>query len=173
MKSSTCLINKFSHTNHHFLSPSSSAIIEVATSLTDKQILMLARGPKYVPKCQSYFSLSSTSMEDIIEREYQRMLPIIMNSLTENCVSVSDERAKLFFISLKSLLVKLYTTKLPAKLFHRARQEYLLIKFIKRQLKSSYSRAILRRTDKSKVFHLGSSHDYEEKAIKYMEKTCV
>jgi hypothetical protein len=149
----------------------SSAIVEVATSFTDEHLLVLARGPKYVPKCQSYFT--SRSIEDIIEREYQIMSPVIRNNLADNCVSASDERAKLFFISLKTLLTELYTIKLPSKLFRRAGQEHLLTKQIQQQLHSTHNRIILRRTDKSKVFHLGSSDDYEKKAIMYMNKTCA
>ena len=80
----------------------------------------MAYGPKYVPKCQSHFT--SSPIEDIIEREYQMMSPIIMNCLTANCVSASNERAKLFFVSLKNLLRHLYTTKLPNSLFYHARQ---------------------------------------------------
>ena len=104
------------------------------------------------------------------------MSHIIRNSLTDNCASASDERAKLFFISLKNLLTKLYTTNLPCKLFRRARQEYLLIKQMQHQLLQSSTtcnKIILRRTDKSKVFHLGSSDDYQQKAINYMNKTCA
>jgi hypothetical protein len=76
---------------------------------------MLAFGPKYVPKCQSHFPSSSSfsSIQRIIEREYQMRSKIIRNSLSDNCVSASDERANLFFTSLKDLLVKFYTAKLP------------------------------------------------------------
>jgi hypothetical protein len=131
----------------------------------------LARGPKYVPKCQSYFT--SRSIQDIIEREYQIMSSVISKSLADNCVSGSDERAKLFFMSLKNLLTELYTTKLPSKLICRAQQEHLLTKQIRQQLRSTHNRIILRRTDRSKVFHLGSNDDYEKKAIMYMNKTCA
>ena len=109
----------------------------------------------------------------MIEREYEIMLPVIRNCLTANCVSASDERAKLFFTSLKSLLRQLYTAKLPSKLFRCARQEYLLTKQIQHQLHSKCNKIVLRRTAKSKVFHLRSSDDYQEKAMKYMQKTCA
>jgi len=112
-------------------------------------------------------------IEDIIEREYQRMSSVIVNCLTDNCVSASDERAKLFLMSLKSLLTKLYKAKLPYQLFRRARQEYLLTKQIQHKLHSTCNKIILRRTDKSKVFHLGSCNDYQQKAIIYMNKTCA
>lgn len=148
----------------------SSAIVEVATSLTDAHLLMLSRGPKYVPKCQSYFSAHLT-IDDIVEREYQRMSTIIMNCLTVNCVSATDGRATLFLVSLKNLLRHLYTTKLPKKLACRARQEHILTKQIRHRLRAPCNRLVLRRTDKSKVFHLGSKDDYEVKAMLYMQKT--
>lgn len=155
----------------HLILPSSAAIVEVATSFKDEHLSMLAYGPKYVPKCQSYFS--SKSKEDIIEREYQMMLKIIKSCLTDNCVSASDEKAQLFFTSLKSLLTKLYTTKLPYGLFYRARKENRLMKEIQHHLYAECHQIILRRTDKSKVFHLGSNADYQEKAMNYMKKTCA
>jgi hypothetical protein len=148
-----------------------SAIVEVATLFSDKHLEVLAHGPKYVPKCQSYFT--SRPVEDIIEREYQRMSIILMNYLTANCVSASDERATIFFISLKNLLTQLYTTKLPYQLFRRAQKEYLLVKNIRKQLNSTCSTLVLRRTDKSKVFHLGSRDDYQQKAVNYMTKTAA
>jgi hypothetical protein len=96
-----------------------------------------------------------------------------MNCLTDNCVSASDEWAKQFFTSLKSLLTKLYTTKLSCHLFHRARQESLLKKQIQHKLHSSDNKITLRKTDKSKIVHLGSNDDYQRKAIIYMNKTCA
>ena len=144
----------------------------MATTFTDKHLLILAHGPKYVPKCQSHFT-SCSSVQDTIKREHQRMSASIMNCLTANCVSASDERAKLFFTSLKNLLAQLYTTKLPCPLFRRIRQEQLLIKAIRHQLDSKSNNIVLRRTDKSKVFHLGSGDDYRRKAFMYMTRTCA
>jgi hypothetical protein len=133
---------------------------------------MLSRGPKYVPKCQSYFSAQFT-VDDIIEREYRRMSTVITKCLTANCVSATDGRATLFMVSLKNLLRHLYTTRLPKKLACRAQQEYLLTKQIRHLVRAPCNRLVLRRTDKSKVFHLGSKDDYEAKAIAYMQKTCA
>jgi hypothetical protein len=63
----------------------------------------------------------------------------------------------------------LYTTPLPNKLQIRAQYERRMIRTIQRQLKRSNT--ILRSTDKSKVFHLGSCEDYHRKALEYMAKT--
>ena len=160
-------ISENNHSNKHLLPP--SAIVEVATPFSNQHLLLLARGPKYVPKCQSHFG--SRSVEDIIDREYQKMSPIIRNCLTDNCVSATDERSKLFFVSLKNLLRQLYMTKLSSELFRLARQEHLLTKNIQHQLQSTCHNVVLRRTDKSKVFHLGSHDDYQQKAFIYMKKT--
>ena len=130
---------------------------------------MLAYGPKYVPRCQSYFSLSS--IDKIIVREFDRISSVIMNCLTMNCVSISDDRAKLFFGSLKHLIGQLYKEKLPLKLFRSVQREQLIVRNIRYQLNLRTNQTILRRTDKSKVFHLGSSTDYEQKALMYMMKT--
>jgi hypothetical protein len=58
-------------------------------------------------------------------------------------------------------------------LFRRAQKEYLLVKNICKQLHSTRSNMILRRIDKSKVFHLGSRDDYQQKAYNYMTKTAA
>jgi len=51
----------------------------------------------------------------------------------------------------------------------RAQYEHQLLKSIQRRLKNS--KVILRRTDKSKVFHLGNMNDHRRKAFEYMQKT--
>ena len=58
-------------------------------------------------------------------------------------------------------------------MFHRAREEYIVTKEILHQLRTPCNRVVLRRTDRSEVFHLGSTEDYQQKAIMYMQKTCV
>jgi hypothetical protein len=152
----------------------SSAIVEVATAFKSQHLFILAYGPKYVLKCQSHFSSASlSSLNKTIVREYEMMTKIISNSLSDNCVSASDKRAKEFFASLKDLLTQLYRAKLPDQQFRRARQEYDLTQQIRNQLCSKNNQIVLRRTDKSKVFHLGSMEDYRQKAIAYMNKTCA
>ncbi|CAF0939119.1 unnamed protein product [Didymodactylos carnosus] len=147
----------------------SSAIVEAATTLTQRHLSILANGSKYVPRCQSYSS--STSAQTLIAREFDRMSSVIMDGLARNCVSKSDARAKLFFGSLKHLISQFYEEKLSWKLFRSVRREQSVVRNIRRQLNAKNNRTILRRTDKNKVFHLGSSLDYEEKALMYMMKT--
>jgi len=44
-----------------------------------------------------------------------------------------------------------------------------MVRSIQRQLKTS--NVVIRKTDKSKVFHMGSEQDYHHKALEYMQKT--
>ena len=89
--------------------------------------------------------------------------------LTKNCISCSDQRAKDFFAAVENLLRQLYTTPLSSQLLARVQQESRTIQSIRRQLKRS--NVVIRQTDKSKVFHLGSAHDYYQKALQYMHET--
>ncbi|CAF5203819.1 unnamed protein product, partial [Rotaria magnacalcarata] len=51
----------------------------------------------------------------------------------------------------------------------RAKHENQLVLSIQRKLKKA--NAIIRRTDKSKIFYICSSEEFEQKAIDYMKKT--
>ena len=51
----------------------------------------------------------------------------------------------------------------------RAQYEQHMLRTIRGKLK--ISNIIIRPTDKSKVFHLGSKQDYDRKALEYMKKT--
>ncbi|CAF1391421.1 unnamed protein product [Rotaria sp. Silwood1] len=125
------------------------------------------QSPKYVPPCQSRFS--GQTVDKFVTREYDNIVQCFENGLTKNCISYSDPRAKDFFIAVENLIRRFYATPLPRKLFTRAQNEYRMIKSIQRQLKKS--NVILRITDKSKVFHLGSVYDYSQKALQYMHET--
>ena len=145
-----------------------STIIEVASSLTCEQLALLDRGPKYVLTCQSRFSRQS--IDGIIEREYQGIAEKLEYYIYSYCIPISEKRVKDFLVDLKSLLQRLYNSKLPKKLYIRAKREYKLMMGIRRRL-CNHPNLILRRSDKSKVFHLGDRADYERKAVEYMVKT--
>ena len=68
--------------------------------------------------------------------------------LSSHCMSASDPHAKQFFDETKSTLTDLYMALRAAN-------------------------AIFRRTDKSKVFYIGTTEEFEEKARNYMMKTCA
>ncbi|CAF4220059.1 unnamed protein product, partial [Rotaria sordida] len=83
---------------------------------------------------------------------------------------VSEKRINEFSTDLKSLIQRLYTKKLSRKLSVRAKREHKLMMNIRRYLRK-YQQVILRRTDKSKVFHLGDANDYQRKVLEYMQET--
>ncbi len=120
-----------------------------------------------MPPCQSYFS--TQTIDTIITRQYKNIIKNFKAGLTKNCLSCSDQQANDFFADVENLFRQLYTTPLPPKLFARAQYEHRIIKSTRRQIKRS--NAVIRTTDKSKVFHLGSAHDYHQKALKYMQET--
>ncbi|CAF4003077.1 unnamed protein product, partial [Rotaria sordida] len=145
----------------------SSPIVEVASTLQPKHFSYLTNGPKYVPPCQSRFS--SGTIDKIILREYNHIIQSFEKGLTKNCISASDQRAKDFFTGIDDLLRRLHTNTLSPKLLARAQYEHRIMKSTQRQIKKS--NVIIRITDKSKVFHLGSVQDYHEKALQYMQDT--
>ena len=145
----------------------SSPIIEVASNLSSRQLSLLAYGPKYVPPCQSRFS--RLSIDDIIAREYKDMVASFTAALNDHCLSAKDQRAQQFFSSIETLLRQVYTAPISPKLFLRARFEHRMIQRMRRQLANS--NAVLRRTDKSKVFHLGNIEEHHRKALQYMHNT--
>jgi hypothetical protein len=147
----------------------SSPIIEIFLKLTSEQLALLARGPKYVPLCQSRFN-NKEKIEKMIQQEYQTIMNMITNFFHQHSFCISTKRIEEFFIDLKNLLQRLYTTKLSRKLYIRAKREHKLVMGIRRYLRQ-YPHVILRRTDKSKVFHLGDANDYQEKVLQYMQET--
>ena len=102
-------------------------------------------------------------------KEYENIVQAFKNGLNKYQTSISDQRAQDFFTSIENLLRQLYTTPLPRNLQIRAEYEQRMIRSIQRQLKRF--NVIIRPTDKSKVFHLGSVQDYDRKALEYMQKT--
>ena len=147
----------------------SSPIIEVCSQLTSEQLALLAYGPKYVPPCQSRF-FRKKKRKRIIENEHQTMINTISEFFRQHCFYVSEKRVQAFSYDLKQLLQNLYTKKVARKLFIRAKREHKLILGIRRYLHQN-QHIILRRTDKSKVFHLGDANDYQEKVLQYMQET--
>jgi hypothetical protein len=142
-------------------------IVEVATRLSSTQFAYLTNGPKYVPPCQSRFN--RRPIDTMIDRDYEHIVQAFKRSFEQNYTSTSDQRAKDFFASIQSLVHRAYTSPVPPTLLRRAHYEHRMIRSIQRRLKTSNE--IIRQTDKSKVFHLGSADDYHRKALAYMTRT--
>ncbi|CAF5225964.1 unnamed protein product, partial [Rotaria magnacalcarata] len=86
------------------------------------------------------------------------------------CYSISEKLIQDFSIDIKNLLQRLYAKKLSRKLYIRAKRERKLIINIRRYLRQN-QQVTLRRTDKSRVFHLGDANDYQSKVHQYMQET--
>jgi hypothetical protein len=141
--------------------------VEVASSLSSRQLAFLANGPKYIPACQSRFS--RLPINTIISREHQKLVECFKPGFTDNCVSSSDQRAIHFFASIEALLRQLHTKPLSPRTLARAQYDHRMATSIYRVLNKR--EIILRKTDKSKVFHLGSAASYRQKSFDYMLKT--
>lgn len=94
----------------------------------------------------------------------------IKQFLSENChipqsLPIFKEYAK----QLHDCLIRRYRTPLPIIDQIRTRQEFRIVKLIRRKLKRA--KLILRETDKSGVLHIGRASDYERKAAIYRSKT--
>ena len=144
-----------------------SPIVEVQSGLSSRQLAFLAKGPKYVPVCQSRFS--RLPIDTIIEREYQQLTEAFKVGFNSHCTSATNARSIEFFAAVKNLLRQSYTKSLSPRLFARARHDYQMVTSI-RHLQKKH-KIIIQKTDKSKVFHLGSAASYHEKALQYMAKT--
>ena len=145
----------------------SSPIIEVASHLSAQQRAFLANGPKYVPICQSRFS--RLPLEVFITREFTQLMESMKTGLTDHCVSASDQRAKEFFGAVERLIRQHYQKPLPYRLQIRAKYDQRMMTSIRRILRKRH--VIIRKTDKSKVFHLASAESYHQKSLDYMAKT--
>lgn len=91
------------------------------------------------------------------------------NISTTNRIPTVSSFHRLYSNRLRICLTNYYMKALPLNDQLRARRELKLVKSIRRKLKKYHF--ILRKTDKSGVFHIGHSKDYRRKAREYREKT--
>ena len=84
-------------------------------------------------------------------------------------MSASDQRAKDFFLESRAALHRLHSATVSVKSLARAKRENQLVLSIQRKLKNA--NAIIRRTDKSKVFYICHKDEFDQKALNYMTKT--
>ncbi|CAF1599908.1 unnamed protein product [Rotaria magnacalcarata] len=109
------------------------------------------------------------SLDEIADNEFQTIRSKTTACLGDHYTSASDEHAKEFFHLIKTRLYEFRSAPLSHKLMARAKHENQLVLSIQRKLKKA--NAIIRRTDKSKIFYICSSEEFEQKAIDYMKKT--
>ncbi|CAF1366556.1 unnamed protein product, partial [Rotaria sordida] len=144
--------------------PLPKPLIQLMNAITARQTNMVQRSQYILQQKLSVFDNAP-----VAENMAGATGAIFEKDLTKNCISASDQRAKDFFTDIENLLRRLHTNILPPKLLARAQHEHRIMKSTRRQLKKS--NVIIRITDKSKVFHLGSVQDYHEKALQYMQDT--
>ncbi|CAF2892523.1 unnamed protein product [Rotaria sp. Silwood2] len=135
---------------------------------SNEQLLIINKGLKYIPPCQSRF-YHRQPVEKIIEREYSRLYDENIKNLTDYTFSTRDKRAIEYFTEIKNLLEQLYTKPLPTKLKRHARYMYKMIKSMQRKLQKA--NIAVGQTDKSKLFFFIDAQEYQEKITNYMNKT--
>ncbi|CAF3870391.1 unnamed protein product [Rotaria sp. Silwood1] len=135
---------------------------------SNEELLIINKGLKYIPPCQSHFYFSQP-VEKIIEREYNRLHGENVKNLTDYTFSTKDSRAIEYFTEIKNLLEQLYTKPLPTKLKRHAQYIYKMIKSMQRKLRQA--NIAVGQTDKSKLFFFIDAQEYEEKIRNYMNKT--
>ena len=136
--------------------------------LSNEQLIIINKGLKFIPPCQSHFFYRQP-MEKIIEREYNRLHNENTKNLTDYMFSTHDTRAIEYFAAIKNLLQQLYTKPLPKRLHSHARYMYKMIKSMQQRLREA--NIVVGQTDKSKLFFFIDAHEYEEKIKNYMIKT--
>ena len=129
---------------------------------------MLIQGLKYVIPCQSRFF--HKSIDEFIEQQYESLSSVIKRCLQDNCMSITDERAKQALAALKELVYKLYSKPTSKSLLRTARRHLQILRNIKQILKDRPD-IVIRRTDKCKVFYVGRIDDFTRKTDDYMSKT--
>ncbi|CAF4730519.1 unnamed protein product, partial [Rotaria sp. Silwood1] len=136
--------------------------------LSNEQLLIINKGLKFIPPCQSRF-LYKEPIEKIIDEEYKRLRTENCKNLTKYTFKTDDTRATEYFSDVKHLLEQLYTKPLPKKLKANARYIYKMIKSMQRKLRKA--NITVGQTDKSKLFFFIDTQEYEEKVKNYMNKT--
>ena len=110
-----------------------------------------------------------TRVDTLVDKEFEQMRTRTSDCLSTHYMSASDQRAIDFFRESRGALHRLYSAPVSAKSLARAKRENQLVLSIQRKLKNAH--AIIRRTDKSKVFYICHKDEFDQKALNYMTKT--
>lgn len=124
-------------------------------SLTNAEFQILKKGPRFI----------MNDPERVKERkanELQLVREKIRGNNAEHGWRLPLDRLDTFIKSLDVELTRIHNDSIPSR-------DLKTCRFLEKKLEKS--NIILRKTDKSKVFHLGNAHDYEEKVRQYMTKT--
>lgn len=131
-------------------------------------------GPNYIRPNQS--TLRPRNQRDKqLQKESDDILMKIKNTLVNAnrdgypSIPKTTSMYKLYEERLRTCLTQQYMKPLPLMDQLRARREIKWMKSIRRKLKQH--KLILRKTDKSGVFHIGHQRDYQRKAYHYRKTT--
>ncbi|CAF3086307.1 unnamed protein product [Rotaria socialis] len=148
--------------------PIPKSLVQIMNAIAARQSNMVQRSQCILKKKLSVFDDAPMTI-NMAGAVGANIVQSFKTGLTNNCISYSDQRAKDFFTAIENVLRRLYTTPLRSKLLARIQYESRLIRSTRHHIKKS--NIIIRPTDKSKVLHLGSVHDYHRKALQYMSET--
>ncbi|CAM2705852.1 unnamed protein product [Rotaria socialis] len=113
--------------------------------------------------------LSKQQIVDVYPQIIVDVPKISLNRIQLDYLSKSATIIRKFSQQLETSLHQQYMIPLSYLNIYRTRKEFKLMKSIQHRLKKG--NYILRETDKSGIFHIGNSVDYEKKAEAYRQKT--
>ncbi|CAF5171748.1 unnamed protein product, partial [Rotaria magnacalcarata] len=126
-------------------------------------------GPNYIRSNQSSLH-SNKHQEKHVQQEHKSIMNVITRYLIrEHHIPLTATIIREFSQHLEASLHQQYMIPLSYLNIYRTRKEFKLMKSIQHRLQKE--KYILRETDKSGIFHIGNSADYEKKTEAYRQKT--
>ncbi|CAF4576880.1 unnamed protein product [Rotaria socialis] len=126
-------------------------------------------GRNYIRSTQSSLH-SYKHQEKHVQEEHKNIMNVITRyPICERHIALKATIIREFSQHLETSLHQQYMIPLSYLNIYRTRKEFKLMKSIQHRLKKG--NYILRETDKSGIFHIGNSVDYEKKAEAYRQKT--
>ncbi|CAF3018135.1 unnamed protein product [Rotaria socialis] len=123
------------------------------------------RGPNYIIPNQNSLH-SYKHQEKHVQQEHKNIMNVITRYLIrEHHIPLTATVLREFFQQLETCLRQQYMTQVSYLNIYRAQKELKQMKSIQYRLKKG--NCILRETDKSGIFHIGNSVDYEKKEEAY------
>lgn len=131
--------------------------------------LVYLGGPNYIRSNQSFLYHKKKS-----QQKTQLELSIIIEKLTSILhhrygLPPTSLNIKQLSNHLETIFNERYTTSLSYLNTYRVRKEIKLVHSIRRKIKKAHY--LIRVTDKSGIFHVGQTTDYDRKVLLYQEKT--
>ena len=136
--------------------------------LNEKQRQLLQRGPTYVPPCQLHLSVSLSSVDDLIKKQYaplQHQMALLFSRYNIGIAQQENMKGQI-----KQEFKAVFSRTVPDAVLERASREKQCVQSIQTTLKKNGW--ILRRTaDHQNSFYLGQRKYFQEKCNAYMSQT--